>query len=70
MAAHAVITPVASAPQASPAFVRLALYLGRLIVLNAASPVILVPAIVNGFLLQPAWYMWLGLALWRRTAAS
>ncbi len=42
------------------------LYLGRLIVLNAASPVILVPAIVNGFLIQPAWYVWLGLALRRR----
>ena len=44
------------------------LYLGRLIVLNAASPVILAPAILNGFLVNPAWYIWLGLVLWRGRA--
>ncbi|MBI4277696.1 MAG: hypothetical protein HY660_04500 [Armatimonadetes bacterium] len=41
------------------------LYLGRLIVLTPSSPVILVPAVVTGFILNPAWYIWLGLALWR-----
>jgi hypothetical protein len=45
------------------------LYLARLIVLNAASPIILVPAVLNGFLLQPAWYVWLGLTLRRRSPA-
>lgn len=44
----------------------IALYLGRLIVLDAASPIIVVPAIVNGFVLAPAWYIWLGLVFWRR----
>jgi hypothetical protein len=41
------------------------LYLGRLIVLDPTSPVILVPALLNGFLVNPALYVWLGLALWR-----
>ncbi len=40
------------------------LYLARLIVLSPASPVILVPALLAGFLVNPAWYIWLGLALW------
>lgn len=42
-----------------------ALYLGRLIVLNPGSPVILVPALLNGFLVNPALYIWLGLVLLR-----
>jgi hypothetical protein len=42
-----------------------ALYLGRLIVLNPGSPVILVPALLNGFLVNPALYAWLGLTLLR-----
>ena len=40
------------------------LYLGRLIVLQATSPVIVVPALLAGFLVNPIWYIWLGLALW------
>jgi hypothetical protein len=39
------------------------LYLGRLIVLAPTNPVILVPALLNGFLVNPAWYIWLGVAL-------
>lgn len=39
-------------------------YLGRLIVLDATSPVILVPA-AAGFFLGPAWYGWLGRELLR-----
>ncbi len=39
------------------------LYLGRLVVLNPASPIILVPALLNGFIVAPAWYIWLGLTL-------
>jgi hypothetical protein len=42
-----------------------ALYLGRLIILDPTSPVILVPALLNGFLVNPALYIWLGLALLR-----
>jgi hypothetical protein len=45
------------------------LYLGRLIVFNPASPVILVPALLNGFLVNPIFYLWLGLALLRRQSA-
>ena len=40
------------------------LYLGRLIVLAPTNPVVLVPALLNGFLINPAWYIWLGVALW------
>jgi hypothetical protein len=48
------------------AVLRVVLYLGRLIVLDAASPVILGPALVLGFVVNPIWYIWLGLVLWRR----
>lgn len=43
----------------------LALYLGRLIVLDPTNPLILAPALLNGFLVNPALYLWLGLALLR-----
>jgi hypothetical protein len=45
------------------------LYLGRLIVLDARSPIIVVPALLTGFLVNPAWYIWLGLVLWREHRA-
>lgn len=38
------------------------LYLARLIVLDPASPLVLAPALLTGFLLTPAWYA--GLAVW------
>ena len=41
----------------------LALYLGRLIVLDPTDPLIMVPALLNGFLINPIFYLWLGLAL-------
>ena len=41
------------------------LYLGRLIVLQATSLVIVVPALLEGFILNPIWYIWLGLMLLR-----
>ena len=44
------------------------LYIGRLIILKPASPLILGPALLNGFLINPAWYIWLGLVLWRARA--
>jgi len=44
------------------------LYLGRLVILDPAHPLILGPALLNGFLVNPAWYIWLGLALWRGRA--
>jgi hypothetical protein len=45
------------------AILLLALYLGRLIVFDPTNPVILVPALLNGFLINPIFYLWLGLAL-------
>jgi len=47
------------------AILLLALYLGRLIVLDPTSPLILGPALLNGFLVSPIFYVWIGLALLR-----
>ncbi len=41
------------------------LYLGRLIIFDATNPVVLVPALLNGFLVNPIFYLWLGLTLLR-----
>ena len=41
------------------------LYLGRLTVLSASSPIILAPALLNGFIVSPLWYVWVGLVLRR-----
>jgi hypothetical protein len=41
------------------------LYVGRLTVLNTHNPVIVIPALLSGFLLNPLWYIWLGLSLRR-----
>lgn len=43
------------------------LYLGRLIILDPANPGILVPALLNGFIVGPVFYIWLGCDLWRGT---
>jgi hypothetical protein len=40
-------------------------YLGRLIVLTPTSPLVLLPAAVTGFVVNPLWYLLLGLALRR-----
>ena len=41
----------------------LVLYLGRLVILDATSLAILVPAALSGFIINPAFYVWLGLEL-------
>ena len=41
------------------------LYLARLIVLDATSPLVLAPALIAGFVASPVWYVWLGANLWR-----
>lgn len=41
------------------------LYLARLIVFNPANPLLLVPVLVTGFLVNPVWHIWLGLTLRR-----
>lgn len=44
----------------------LVLYLGRLIVLDPSSPIILWPVLINGFIANPLWYLWLGWILWSK----
>lgn len=41
------------------------IYLARLIVLTPSHPFLLIPVLLSGFLVNPAWYLWLGAALWR-----
>lgn len=41
-------------------------WLARLIVLDASSPLVLLPAALTGFFANPAWYIWLGLVLLRQ----
>ena len=41
------------------------IYLARLIILSPANPVLLVPVLLSGFLINPAWYLWLGWKLLR-----
>jgi hypothetical protein len=43
----------------------LVIYFGRLIIFNPKSPGLLTVAIITGFVVDPAWYAWLGLELWR-----
>jgi hypothetical protein len=47
------------------AALQIILYLGRLIVLDATNPVIVVPALLAGFIVTPIWYVWLGVSLLR-----
>ena len=42
------------------------LYLGRLLILDPANLLIVIPALLTGFLLNPLWYAWLGGWLLRR----
>jgi len=41
----------------------LIIYLARLIILDPANPILLVPVLLAGFLINPAWYIWLGFVL-------
>ena len=41
------------------------IYLARLIILSASNPLVLVPAAIEGFIVNPTWYIWLGFALRR-----
>jgi hypothetical protein len=45
------------------AFLLVVLYLGRLIVVGPSNPVIVIPALLNGFVINPALYLLLGFAL-------
>ncbi len=41
------------------------IYLGRLIILTPTNPLVAIPAAATGFLLSPAFYIWLGMELRR-----
>jgi hypothetical protein len=41
------------------------IYLGRLIIFDPANPVLLLVAVLGGFVASPAWFIWLGVALRR-----
>lgn len=41
----------------------LVIYLGRLIILNPADPVLRYPILLEGFIVNPLWYLWLGMVL-------
>ncbi len=43
------------------------IYLARLIILSPSNPLVLVPAALEGFVVNPAWYIWLGFVLRRAT---
>jgi hypothetical protein len=47
----------------------LVLYLGRLIILNPKNPVLLISAVLSGFVVTPVWFVWLGTELRRSPAA-
>jgi hypothetical protein len=46
------------------------LYLGRLIILQATNLAIVVPALLEGFIVNPLWYVWLGVTLRRGQGSS
>lgn len=46
------------------------LYVGRLIILSTTNPIILVPALLNGFIVNPLWFIWLGVLLTRGKAKA
>jgi len=52
------------------AILMIVLYLGRLIILQATSLVIVIPALLEGFIVNPLWYVWLGLTLFRDISRS
>lgn len=41
------------------------IYLARLIVLSPANPILKYPVLVEGFLINPLWYLWLGI-IWSK----
>jgi len=45
------------------------LYLGRLIILDPKNPIVLMDALLSGFIVNPVWYVWLGVVLWGASSA-
>src|SRR5205807_7824564 len=44
------------------------IYVGRLTILNPKNPALLTIAVVSGFVVNPVWFVWLGLSLRRDTS--
>jgi hypothetical protein len=42
----------------------LVIYWGRMVIFNPKSPGLLTVALITGFVVNPAWYSWVGLELW------
>jgi hypothetical protein len=45
-------------------------YVGRLVILNPHDTALHTAAVISGFLVNPAWFLWLGAVLWLRPAPS
>jgi hypothetical protein len=45
-------------------------YVGRLVILNPHDTALHTAAVVSGFLVNPAWFLWLGAVLWRSRPAT
>ncbi len=39
------------------------IYIARLTVLDPTNPILLYPVLINGFILNPLWYLWIGIVL-------
>jgi hypothetical protein len=52
------------------AILMIILYLGRLIIFQATSLAVVVPALLEGFIVNPLWYVWLGLTLLRSQSST
>jgi hypothetical protein len=45
-------------------------YVGRLVILNPHDAALHTAAVISGFLVNPAWFLWLGAVLWRGQGAT
>ena len=52
------------------AILMIILYLGRLIIVQATNLAIVIPALLEGFIVNPLWYIWLGITLIRNSGRS
>lgn len=41
----------------------LVIYWGRLVILDPTNPILLYPVLIEGFIVAPLWYLWVGMAL-------
>jgi hypothetical protein len=46
-------------------FKLIVIYLARLIILDPGNPILLVPVLASGFVVNPGWYVWMGISLRR-----